>query len=130
MVISHELGIEVENLSNERNPDPPVLPEYELRFILNICNLSNPDSFFIAFVPAQPPRSQEPNFKSYEKEKTVEPCVPIEDAEQDDVIFSGKVEIISKEQFFSNIAQTIPKLKEFKKIFKFLIMYVKRLLQQ
>ncbi|MBW0552031.1 hypothetical protein O181_091746 [Austropuccinia psidii MF-1] len=88
MVSSHELGIEVESLAHESNPDPPVLTE------------------------SQPPSSQKPNFKSYEKEKTVEPCAPTEDAGQDDVIFSGEVEIISKEQFVSNIAQTIPRLKK------------------
>ncbi|MBW0525429.1 hypothetical protein O181_065144, partial [Austropuccinia psidii MF-1] len=27
MVSSHELGIEVESLAHESNPDPPVLPE-------------------------------------------------------------------------------------------------------
>ncbi|MBW0484650.1 hypothetical protein O181_024365 [Austropuccinia psidii MF-1] len=115
MVSSHELGIEVESLSNEINPDPLVLPEYEDRFILNIFNLSNPESFLIAFISAQPPSSQKPNFKSYEKEKTVEPCAPTEDAGQDDVIFSCKVEIISKEQCFSNIAQKIPRLEKIQK---------------
>ncbi|MBW0473626.1 hypothetical protein O181_013341 [Austropuccinia psidii MF-1] len=64
------------------------------------------------FVSAQPPSSQKPNFKSYEKEKTVEPRAPTEDAGQDDVIFSGKVEIISKEQFVSNMPQTIPRLEK------------------
>ncbi|MBW0539066.1 hypothetical protein O181_078781 [Austropuccinia psidii MF-1] len=88
MVSSHELGIEVESLAHEFNPDPPVLPE------------------------SQPPSSQKPNFKSYEKEKTVEPCAPTEDAGQDDVIFSGEVEIISNEQFVSNIAQTIPRFEK------------------
>ncbi|MBW0569250.1 hypothetical protein O181_108965, partial [Austropuccinia psidii MF-1] len=29
MVSSHELGIEVESLAHESNPDPPVLPECE-----------------------------------------------------------------------------------------------------
>ncbi|MBW0506442.1 hypothetical protein O181_046157 [Austropuccinia psidii MF-1] len=43
-----------------------------------------------------------------EKKKTVEPCALTEDAGQDDMIFSGEVEIISEEQFVSNIAQTIP----------------------
>ncbi|MBW0532929.1 hypothetical protein O181_072644, partial [Austropuccinia psidii MF-1] len=81
MASSHELGIEVESQSHEDNQDPPVLPE------------------------CQPPSSQKPNFKSYEKEKTVEPCA----ATEDDVSFSGQVEIISKEQFVSNIAQTIPR---------------------
>ncbi|MBW0479122.1 hypothetical protein O181_018837 [Austropuccinia psidii MF-1] len=85
---SRELGIEVESQSHEDNQDPPVLPEW------------------------QPPSSQKPNFKSYEKEKTVEPCAPTEDDGQDDVIFSGEVEIISKEQFVSNIAQTIPRLEK------------------
>ncbi|MBW0561852.1 hypothetical protein O181_101567 [Austropuccinia psidii MF-1] len=88
MVSSHELGIEVDSLVHESNPDPPVLPE------------------------CQPPSSQKPNFKHYEKEKTVELCATIEDAGQDDVIFSGEVEIISKEKFVSNIAQTIPRLKK------------------
>ncbi|MBW0546927.1 hypothetical protein O181_086642 [Austropuccinia psidii MF-1] len=112
MVSSHELGIEIEILAHEINPDPPVLPECEHRFILNICSLSKPDTFVIAFISAQPPSSQKPTFKSYEKEKTVEPCAPTEDAGQDDVIFSGEVEIISKEQFVSNIAQKIPMLEK------------------
>ncbi|MBW0562243.1 hypothetical protein O181_101958 [Austropuccinia psidii MF-1] len=73
MVSSHELGIELESLAHESNPDPPVLPECEHRFILNIFNLSKPDSFVIVFVSAQLPSSQKPNFKSYEKENTVEP---------------------------------------------------------
>ncbi|MBW0471663.1 hypothetical protein O181_011378 [Austropuccinia psidii MF-1] len=71
MVSSHELGIEVESLSHESNPDPLVLPECEHIFILNICSLSKPDTFVIAFISAQPPSSQKPNFESYEKEKTV-----------------------------------------------------------
>ncbi|MBW0460291.1 hypothetical protein O181_000006 [Austropuccinia psidii MF-1] len=70
MVSSHELGIELESLSHESNRDPPVLPEYEHRFILNICNLSKPDSFVISFISARPPSSQKPNFKIHEKEKT------------------------------------------------------------
>ncbi|MBW0515674.1 hypothetical protein O181_055389 [Austropuccinia psidii MF-1] len=111
-VINHELGIEVERLAHESNPDPPVLPECEHRFILNICNLSKTDSFVIAFISAQPPSSQKPNFKSYEKEKTVEPCAPTEDAGKDDIIFSGEVEIISKEKFVSNITQKIPRLEK------------------
>ncbi|MBW0499029.1 hypothetical protein O181_038744 [Austropuccinia psidii MF-1] len=104
MVTSHELGIEVEILAHEINPDPQVLPECEHRFILNICSLSKPDTFVIAFISAQPTSSHKWNFKSYEKEKTVEPCAPTEDAEKDDINFSGDVEIISKEQFVSNIA--------------------------
>ncbi|MBW0529525.1 hypothetical protein O181_069240 [Austropuccinia psidii MF-1] len=112
MVSSHELGIEVECLVHESNPDQTVLPECEHRLILNICSLSKPDTFVIAFISAQPPSSQKPNFKSYEQEKTVEPCAPTEDAGQDDVIFSGEVEIISKEQFVSKIAQTIPRLSK------------------
>ncbi|MBW0585571.1 hypothetical protein O181_125286 [Austropuccinia psidii MF-1] len=110
MVSSHELGIEVESLAHESNPDPPVLPEFEHRFILNICSISKTDTFVIAFISAQPPSSQKPNFKSYEKDNTVEPCSPTKDARQYDVIFSGEVEIISKERFVSNIAQTIPRL--------------------
>ncbi|MBW0473161.1 hypothetical protein O181_012876 [Austropuccinia psidii MF-1] len=86
MVSSHKFGIEVESQSHENNQDPPVLPE------------------------SQPPSSQKLNFKSYEKEKTFKPCAPTGDAGQDDIIFSGKVEIISKEQFVSNIAQTMPRL--------------------
>ncbi|MBW0551894.1 hypothetical protein O181_091609 [Austropuccinia psidii MF-1] len=86
MVSSNELGFKVEILAHESNPDPPVLPE------------------------SQPPRSQKLNFKSYEKAETVEPCSPAEDAGQDDIIFSGEVQTISKEQFVSNIAQTIPRL--------------------
>ncbi|MBW0577377.1 hypothetical protein O181_117092 [Austropuccinia psidii MF-1] len=88
MVSSHEVGIEVESLAHESNPDTPVLPE------------------------SQPPSSQKPNFQSYEKERTVEPCELKEDAGQDDVIFSGELAIISKEQFISKIAQTIPRLKK------------------
>ncbi|MBW0475544.1 hypothetical protein O181_015259 [Austropuccinia psidii MF-1] len=61
MVSSHELGIEVESLAHESNPDPPFLPEY---------------------------------------------------SRQDYIMFRRKVEIISKEQFVSNIAQTIPRLKK------------------
>ncbi|MBW0579223.1 hypothetical protein O181_118938 [Austropuccinia psidii MF-1] len=59
-----------------------------------------------------PPSSEKPDFESYEKEKTVEPCAPTKDAGKDDVIFSGEVEIISKEQFVSNIAQAIPRLEK------------------
>ncbi|MBW0550002.1 hypothetical protein O181_089717 [Austropuccinia psidii MF-1] len=88
MASSHELGIEVESQSHEDNQDPPVLPE------------------------CQPPSSQKLNFKSYEKEKTVEPCALTEDDGQDDVTFSGEVKIICKEQFVSNIAQTIPRLEK------------------
>ncbi|MBW0511434.1 hypothetical protein O181_051149 [Austropuccinia psidii MF-1] len=88
MASSRELGMEVESQSHEDNQDPPVLPE------------------------SQPPSSQKLNFKNYEKEKTVEPCAPTEDDGKDDVIFSGEVEIISKEQFVSNIAQTIPRLEK------------------
>ncbi|MBW0498500.1 hypothetical protein O181_038215 [Austropuccinia psidii MF-1] len=73
MVSRHEVGIEVESLAHESNPDPPFLPECEHRFIMNICNLSKPDSFVIAFLSAHPPRSQKPNFKSYENEK----CEPL-----------------------------------------------------
>ncbi|MBW0574418.1 hypothetical protein O181_114133 [Austropuccinia psidii MF-1] len=89
MASSRELGIEVESQSHEDNQDPPVLPE------------------------SQPPSSQKPNFTSYEKEKTVEPYALTEDVRQDDVILSGEVEIIYKEQFVSNIAQTIPRLEKF-----------------
>ncbi|MBW0583487.1 hypothetical protein O181_123202 [Austropuccinia psidii MF-1] len=67
MVIIHELGIEVESQSHVNNQDPPVLPE------------------------SQPRSSQKYNFKSYQKEKTVEPCSPAEDAGKDDIIFRGKV---------------------------------------
>ncbi|MBW0481792.1 hypothetical protein O181_021507 [Austropuccinia psidii MF-1] len=88
MVSSCELGIEVESQSHEDNQYPPVLPE------------------------SHPPSSQKPNFKSYKKEKTVEPCSLTEDAGQHDVIFIGEVEIISKEQFVSNIAHTIPRLEK------------------
>ncbi|MBW0543172.1 hypothetical protein O181_082887 [Austropuccinia psidii MF-1] len=106
MVSSHELCIEVESLAHGSNP------ECEDRFMLNIYNLSKPDNFVIAFISAQPPSSKKPNFESYEKEKTVEPCAPTEDAGQDDIIFYGEVEIISKEQFVSNIAQKIPSLEK------------------
>ncbi|MBW0493151.1 hypothetical protein O181_032866 [Austropuccinia psidii MF-1] len=115
MVSSHELGIGVESLAHESNPDPPVLPECENRLILNIFNLSKPDSFVIDFISAQPPSSQKPNFKSYEKEKTVEPCAPTEDTGKDDVILSGEVKTTSKEQFVSNISQKIPSLETFQK---------------
>ncbi|MBW0574096.1 hypothetical protein O181_113811 [Austropuccinia psidii MF-1] len=98
MVSSHELAIEVESLAHESNPDPPVLPECEHRFISNIRSLSKTDTFAIAFISAQPPSSQKQNFKSYQKERTFEPCAPTEDAGQDDIIFSGEVEIISKEK--------------------------------
>ncbi|MBW0474119.1 hypothetical protein O181_013834 [Austropuccinia psidii MF-1] len=90
MVSSHELGIDVESQSHENNQYPPVPPEY------------------------QPPSSQKPNFKSYQEEQTVEPCSPTEDAGQDDVIFSGKVEIISNKKFLSNFSQTIPRLEKIK----------------
>ncbi|MBW0578656.1 hypothetical protein O181_118371 [Austropuccinia psidii MF-1] len=115
MARSHELGIELESLAHESNPYPPVLPECEHKSILNIYSLSKPDSFVIAFISAQPPRSQKPNFKIYEKEKTVEPCEVTEAVGQDDVIFSGEVKIISKKRFVSNIAQTIPRLEKIKK---------------
>ncbi|MBW0479168.1 hypothetical protein O181_018883 [Austropuccinia psidii MF-1] len=88
MVSSHELGIKVEIQSHENNQHPLVLPESQL------------------------PSSQKPNFKIYQKEKTVEPCSPTEDAGKDDVIFSGKVEIISKEKFVSNITKTIARLEK------------------
>ncbi|MBW0460385.1 hypothetical protein O181_000100 [Austropuccinia psidii MF-1] len=110
MVCSNELGVELEkSLAHENNQDPPVLSECKHIFIWNIWNLSKPDSCFIAIFSAQPPSSQKPNLKSNEKEKTVAPFEPTEDAGQDDIIFSGKVEIISKEQFVSNITQTIPR---------------------
>ncbi|MBW0509878.1 hypothetical protein O181_049593 [Austropuccinia psidii MF-1] len=112
MVSSHELGIEVKSLANESNPDPPVLPECEHRFILNIGSLSKPDTFVASFLSAQPPSSQKPNFKRYEKENTVQPCARKKYAWQDDVIFSGEVEIIFKEQFVSKIAQTIARLEK------------------
>ncbi|MBW0539488.1 hypothetical protein O181_079203 [Austropuccinia psidii MF-1] len=111
MVSSHELGIGVESLAHESNTDPPVLPEYEHQFILHIFSLSKPDTFVIASNAAQPLSSQNPNFKIYKKEKTVEPFIPTEDAGKDDIICSGEVQIISKEQFVSNLAQTIPWLK-------------------
>ncbi|MBW0529128.1 hypothetical protein O181_068843 [Austropuccinia psidii MF-1] len=104
MVSSHELGTESEILSHESNPDPPLLPECEHRLILNIFNLSKPDIFVIAFISAWPPSSQKLNFKSYEKEKTFEPCAPAEEAGKDDVACSGKAQIISKENFVSNFA--------------------------
>ncbi|MBW0559241.1 hypothetical protein O181_098956 [Austropuccinia psidii MF-1] len=112
MVSSHELGIKVESFAHESNPDPPVLLECEHRLMLHICSLSKPDTFVIVFISAQPPSSQKPNFKSYEKEKTVEPCALTEDSGQDVVIFSEEVENISKEQFVSNIAQKIPRLEK------------------
>ncbi|MBW0526314.1 hypothetical protein O181_066029 [Austropuccinia psidii MF-1] len=69
MVSSHELGIEVESLAHESNPDPLVLPECEHRFNLNICNLSKPETFFIAFISAQPPSSHKPNFKAMRRKR-------------------------------------------------------------
>ncbi|MBW0571023.1 hypothetical protein O181_110738 [Austropuccinia psidii MF-1] len=72
MARSRELGIEVESQSHGDHQDPPVLPE------------SHPQS------------SQKPNFKSYDKEKTVEPCAPTEDAGKDDVIVRFDYETISK----------------------------------
>ncbi|MBW0469327.1 hypothetical protein O181_009042 [Austropuccinia psidii MF-1] len=98
MVSSHELGIEVESMSHESNPDPPVLPE--------------------SVISAHPPSSQKANFESYEKENTGEPCAPTEDAGQHDLIFISKVEVISKEQFVSKISQTIPRLGNIKRYFK------------
>ncbi|MBW0532547.1 hypothetical protein O181_072262 [Austropuccinia psidii MF-1] len=74
MVIIHELGIEVGSLAHESNPDPQVLPKCELRFILNICSLSKPDTFVVTFFSAQPQSSQKPNFKSHEKEKSGTLC--------------------------------------------------------
>ncbi|MBW0478618.1 hypothetical protein O181_018333 [Austropuccinia psidii MF-1] len=90
IVSSNELGIKVESLAQENNQDTPVLP--------------------VSFMSAEPPSFQKPNLKSYQKENTVKPCTPTEDSGKDDIIFSGKVEIISKEQFVSNITQTIPRL--------------------
>ncbi|MBW0482545.1 hypothetical protein O181_022260 [Austropuccinia psidii MF-1] len=112
MVSSHELGIELESLEHESNPYSPVHLQCDHRFILNIFSLSKPDTFVISFISAQPPISQRPNFKSYEKEKTVEPCAPTEGSGQDEAIFSGKFEIISKERFSSNISQKIPRLEK------------------
>ncbi|MBW0483759.1 hypothetical protein O181_023474 [Austropuccinia psidii MF-1] len=88
MVSSHELGIEVESQSHGNNQYPPVLPK------------------------SQPLSSQKPNFEIYEKEKRIEPCAPAEGAGKDDIIFSGKVEIILKEQFVSNVSHTIPRLEK------------------
>ncbi|MBW0498910.1 hypothetical protein O181_038625 [Austropuccinia psidii MF-1] len=67
---SNELGIELESLEYVNNQDPPFLPECEHKFILNICNLSKPDSFFTAFISAQSTSSQKPNLKSYESIST------------------------------------------------------------
>ncbi|MBW0488339.1 hypothetical protein O181_028054 [Austropuccinia psidii MF-1] len=111
IVSSHELGIEIESLAHEINPDPPVLPECEHRFILNIFNFFKTDNFVIDLNSAQYPSSQKQNFKSYERKKTFEPCAPTDNAGQDDVSFSGEVEMISMEQFVSNIAQAIPRLE-------------------
>ncbi|MBW0527783.1 hypothetical protein O181_067498 [Austropuccinia psidii MF-1] len=80
MVSNNKLVIEVKSLEHENYQDPPVIQDCEHTFILNICNLSEPDSFLIAFISAQPPSSQRLNLKSYEKEKAVEPCEPTEDA--------------------------------------------------
>ncbi|MBW0512328.1 hypothetical protein O181_052043 [Austropuccinia psidii MF-1] len=112
MVSSDELGIEVERLTLENNQDPPVLPECEHTFMLNICYLSKPDSFFRAFISAQPPSSQKQNLKRYENGKTVIPCALTENVGKDDIIFSGKVEIIYKEQFVPKITHTFPRLEE------------------
>ncbi|MBW0463871.1 hypothetical protein O181_003586 [Austropuccinia psidii MF-1] len=70
---SNELGIEVESLEPENNLDPPVLPEFEHKLIFN------------------PPSSQNPNLKRYDKEKSVEPWALTEDVRQDEVVFSGKL---------------------------------------
>ncbi|MBW0570798.1 hypothetical protein O181_110513 [Austropuccinia psidii MF-1] len=88
--------------STELNEQPTSAPESgsEISDMASSCELG------------QPPSSRKPNFESYEKEKTVEPCATTEDDGKDDVIFSGEVEIISKEQFVSNIAQTIPRLEK------------------
>ncbi|MBW0538110.1 hypothetical protein O181_077825 [Austropuccinia psidii MF-1] len=112
MVSGHELGIEVESLAHESNSDPPFLPECEHKFILNIFSLSKPDTFVIAVISAQPPSSQKPNSKKYEKENTVEPCAPTEDAGKDDIIFSREVKIISNEQFVLKISQTTQRLEK------------------
>ncbi|MBW0564559.1 hypothetical protein O181_104274 [Austropuccinia psidii MF-1] len=77
---------------------------------LNELQTSAPESG--SKISDMPPSSQKQNFKSYEKEKTVEPCALAEDSGQDDIIFSGEVEIISKEKFVSKIAQTIPRLEK------------------
>ncbi|MBW0556389.1 hypothetical protein O181_096104 [Austropuccinia psidii MF-1] len=95
MLSSHELRIEVESCSHENKQDPQVLLE--------------------SLISTQPPSSQNPNFKSYEKGKTVAPCSPTEDAGQDDLILSGKVETIYKETFVSKITQTIPRLEKTQK---------------
>ncbi|MBW0507204.1 hypothetical protein O181_046919 [Austropuccinia psidii MF-1] len=84
MVISNELGIELEILAHENNQDPPVIPE--------------------SFILSQPSSSQKTDLKSYEKKITVEPCAPTEDVGQDEVISSGKFEIISKKPFSSKIS--------------------------
>ncbi|MBW0569536.1 hypothetical protein O181_109251 [Austropuccinia psidii MF-1] len=80
MVSSDELGIEVESLEHENNTNPPVLLESLIE-----------------------------NLKIFKNKNNVEPCAPTEDSGQDQKIFSGKVEIISKEQFVSNRIKTIPR---------------------
>ncbi|MBW0493424.1 hypothetical protein O181_033139 [Austropuccinia psidii MF-1] len=72
MVSSDEFRIEVESLSHENNQELPVFPDCDYRFMLKICDLSNPNSFFIDFISAQPPSSQKQDFKSDEKGKTVD----------------------------------------------------------
>ncbi|MBW0470516.1 hypothetical protein O181_010231 [Austropuccinia psidii MF-1] len=130
MVISNQLGIEVESLSHENNQDPPVLPEFEHKFIFNICNLSKPNSFLIAFISDQPPSSPKQNLNIYGKEKTFEPCEQTEDAGQDDVFFSGKLGIMSKEDFSQTSLKQYTGWKKIKMIVKFLIMYLKILVNQ
>ncbi|MBW0488763.1 hypothetical protein O181_028478 [Austropuccinia psidii MF-1] len=103
----NELGIEVEILETENNLDPAVLPECVPEFILNIFMLTKTDSIFIAFNADQPSSSQKPNVKSYQKETTVDFCAPTEDVRQDEVIFSGKVEIISEEKYFLKIVKKL-----------------------
>ncbi|MBW0529490.1 hypothetical protein O181_069205 [Austropuccinia psidii MF-1] len=127
MVSSHELGIKVESLAHESNPDPPVLPECEHRFILNIFSLSKPDTFVIAFISAQPPSSQKPNFKSYEKEKAVEPCTPIEDSGQDDEFSVGRLKVYPRNNLSQKLLKKSQGSKKLKMIVKFLIMCIEKL---
>ncbi|MBW0478849.1 hypothetical protein O181_018564 [Austropuccinia psidii MF-1] len=109
---STELEIEVESLAHENHEDPLVLSECEHKLIFNILNLSKPDEFFIGFISDQPSSSQEPNLKIYKKENNVKTCTPTEDSGKDEVIFSGKVEIISNEKFVSKITQKILRLEK------------------
>ncbi|MBW0525495.1 hypothetical protein O181_065210 [Austropuccinia psidii MF-1] len=99
IVSSHELGIEVEIQSHENNQDPPVLPESS--------KLSK--TYFYDLSDGKDCGTLLTNRRCWARSLNIQ----------------WQVEIISKEQFVSNIAQKIPRLEKFKMIVKFLIMYIK-----